>query len=65
MEKAGLVLAAVFIALGVGSILHPTEGYLFHPSSGWPPDGIIGRPNPAAEHVTQKSARITEFSPFA
>ena len=56
-ERAGLVLAALFIVFGIYSLVHPTEAYVSHSSSGWPPKSVIG-PDPPREHVTRRGARI-------
>ena len=41
MERVGLIMAAVFIAFGVYLVVHPTEGYVSHSSSSWPPHSVI------------------------
>jgi len=56
MEKAGLVLAVVFIAFGVYSIIHPTEAYVSHAGPGRY-QSIIGH-DPPPEHVTKNGARV-------
>ena len=55
MEKAILVLAFVFMAFGIYSVIHPTEGFVMHPSSrrSLP----VSAPNPP-EHVTKNGARV-------
>ena len=60
MERAGLVLATVFVVFGVYSIIHPTEGYVPHPGSGRY-QSIIGH-DPPPEHVTKTGARIYGFA---
>jgi hypothetical protein len=57
IEKSALVLAAVFIAFGVYSIIHPTEMFVSAPTSGWPPKSVIG-PDPPRAHVSPLGARI-------
>jgi len=59
MERVGLVLAAVFVAFGVYSIIHRTQGYVPHPGSGRY-QSIIGH-DPPPEHVTKSGARIYGF----
>ena len=59
MEKVGLFLAAVFVAFGLYSIIHPTDAFVPHPGSGRY-QSIIGH-DPPPEHVTKKGARIYGF----
>jgi hypothetical protein len=56
IERAGLVLSAVFIVFGAYSIVHPTEGYVLHPGS-----PRYSLPDPVPEHVTKSGARIQGF----
>jgi hypothetical protein len=59
MEKVCLVLAIVFIAVGVFSIVYPTEAYVAHAGSGRY-QSIIGR-NSTPEHVSKNGARVYGF----
>ncbi len=59
MERAGLVLAAVFIVFGIYLVVHPSEAYVSHPGSGRH-QSIIGH-DPPSEHVTKRGARVYGF----
>jgi hypothetical protein len=55
IEKSILVLGGVFIAVGGYMIVHPQEGWVFHPGP-YKYQGLLGPNKP--EYVSKRGSRI-------